>query len=126
MKYYLPINANIHILGRTVLENPLPLFWTASGLEIKTNSSELWFDVESDFESREEWVRIEVDGVLMQRMLLQKGRTKICAFRGWPMDTVRTVRLLKEVQPVREDEKKCLLIHGIQCDGELFEIPQKK
>ena len=126
MQYYLPTNANIHIFGRTVLRNPLPLFWTASGLEIRTNSSELWFDVESDFESREEWTRIEVDGVLMQRMLLLKGRTKICAFRGWPMDTVRTVRFLKEVQPVREDEKKYLLIHGVECDGELLEVPKKR
>ena len=126
MQYYLPTNENIHILGRTPLHSPLPLFWTASGVEIRTNSSELWFDVESDFTIREEWIRIELDGFCMQRMLLQKGRNKICAFRGLPMDTVRTVRFLKEVQPMQEDEQKCLLLHGIECDGELQEIPQKK
>lgn len=126
MKDYLPTDERVLVLGRTVMRNPLPLFWTASGMELRTNSSELWFDIESDYEQCEEWLRIEVDDFCVQRMLVPKGRSKICAFRSFPMDTVRTVRLLKEVQPMREDEKKCLLIHGFTCDGELYEIPQKK
>ncbi len=126
MKNYDPIQENVHILGRTNRTVPLPLFWTGSGLEIRTDSSELWFEVESDYAIREEWLRIEVDGFCMQRMLVPKGRTRICAFRGWPMDTVRTVRLLKEVQPMREDEQKCLLVHGFSCDGQLYTIPQKR
>lgn len=66
-------------MGRTKHTVPLPLFWTASGLEIRTDSSELWFDVESDYEFCEEWIRIEVDGFCMQRMMVPKGRTKLCA-----------------------------------------------
>ncbi len=41
------------------------------------------------------------------------------------MDTFRTIRFLKEVQPMREDEKKCLLIHGVECDGELEKLEKK-
>ena len=41
------------------------------------------------------------------------------------MDTFRTIRFLKEVQPVREDEKKCLLVHGVECDGELEKLEKK-
>ena len=126
MNYYLPTDEKILILGRTVKTNPMPLFWTASGLELQTNSSELWFDIESDYSEREEWIRIEVDGACMQRILVPKGRSKICAFRKWPMDTVRTIRFLKEVQPMREDEQRYLLIHGLECDGDLCEIPKKK
>lgn len=126
MNHYLPTDEKIHILGRTTEQNPLPLFWTASGVEFRTKCSELWFDIESDFTIREEWIRIEVDGCCMQRMMVPKGRSKICAFRTWPSDVEHTVRLLKEVQPMREDEKKFLLLHGIECDGELVAVPQKK
>lgn len=126
MKNYLPTDSHMHILGRTYKSIPLPLFWTGSGIEIHTDSSTLYFDLETDYESREEWIRIEVDGFCMQRMLLEKGRRKVCAYRDWPADTVRCVRLLKEVQPIREDERKCLLLYGILCDGQLYEIPPKK
>lgn len=125
MKHYLPTDKEIHILGRTVRQNPLPLFWTASGVELRTKCSELWFDIESDFTIREEWIRIEVDGCLLQRRMVPKGRSKICAFRTFPAETERTVRLLKEVQPMREDEQKYLLLHGIACEGELLEVPEK-
>lgn len=126
MKYYLPTDPEIYVLGWTKMGNPLPLFWTGSGVEIDTDSSCLWLDVETDYETWEEWIRIEIDGVCMQRMLLEKGRKRICAFRNLPPGVHRKVRLLKEVQPVREDEKKCLLLHEIICDGQLYQIPQKK
>lgn len=126
MKHYLPTDPEIYVLGRTKMGNPLPLFWTGSGVELDTDSSCLWFDVETDYETWEEWIRIEIDGVCMQRMLLEKGRKQICAFRNLPSGVHRKVRLLKEVQPVREDEKKCLLLHEIICDGQLYQIPQKK
>lgn len=126
LKTYLPTHPDILILGRTKYGVPLPLFWTGSGLELYTDSGTLWFDLESDYEIREEWIRIEVDGFCMQRIMLPKGRVKVCAFRGWPNDTVRRIRLLKEVQPVREDEKKCLLVHELECDGRLYEVPGKK
>lgn len=126
MTYYLPTDRNIHVLGRTTGNVPLPLFWTGSGMELYTDSGTLWFELETDYDIQEEWIRIEVDGFCMQRMLLPKGRSRICAFRGWPCGTIRRIRLLKEVQPIREDEKKCLLVHGLECDGSLYAPPEKK
>lgn len=126
LQNFSPVHEKVHIMGRTKHTVPLPLFWTASGLEIRTDSSQLWFDVESDYEFCEEWIRIEVDGFCMQRMIVPKGRTKLCAFRGWPADTVRIVRIMKETQPDHGDEKRCLLIHGFSCDGELYDCPEKK
>lgn len=126
MKQYLPTNTKVYVLGRVKISNPLPLFWTGSGIEINTDAGSLWFEVETDYELWEEWIRIEVDGFCIQRMLLEKGKRRICAFRGFPAGVRRRVRLLKEVQPVREDEKKCLLLHKIICDGQLYEVPQKR
>lgn len=126
LRFVSPLHENVSIMGRTKISEPLPLFWTASGVEIRTDSSELWFELESDYERMEEWIRIEVDVFCMQRMIVPKGRSKICAFRGWPSDTIRTVRLLKEVQPMRGDESRWLLVHGIWCNGELYPVPKRK
>lgn len=112
MQYYDALDERLKILGRTVRTSPMPIFWTAGGVEVRTDSSELWFELESDYEHREEWIRIEVDGFCLQRMMLPKGRTTVCAFRALPMDKVRIVRLLKEVQPAREDEKRFLYSMG--------------
>lgn len=54
MNSYLPTCPEIHILGRTKMQNPLPLFWTGSGLELRTDSTQLWFELESDYAEREE------------------------------------------------------------------------
>lgn len=126
MNRFLPARPEIHILGRTKIRNPLPLFWTGSGLELRTDSTQLWFELESDYAEREEWIRIEVDGFCLQRMMVPKGRSRICAYRGFPGKTVRTVRLLKEVQPMQEDERKCLLVHSLEGDGSLYKVPEKK
>ena len=122
---YLPTDERIHVLGRTKAGVPLPLFWTGSGVELWTNSSCLWFELETGYDRCEEWIRIEVDGFCLQRMLLERGKRKVCAYRNLPMDKVRRVRLLKEVQPMREDEGKYLLLHGISCDGKLQGVPKK-
>ena len=126
MKYCVPTQKGIHILGRTCVKDPLPLFWTASGVEFLTDSSEVWFDITTDFSIREEWVRIEVDGFCIQRILLPKGRNRVCAFRGFPKDTVRHIRFMKEVQPMRNDERRFLLLHGIEYDGELYPFPEER
>ena len=124
--YYLPDDPRIHILGRTKIHVPLPLFWTGSGLEFCTDSGTLWLDLETDYDYNEEWIRIEVDGFCMQRLMLPKGKSRICAFRNWPQDTVRRIRILKEIQPLREDEKKMLLVWGLEGDGNLYEMEEKK
>ena len=126
MRHYLPTEPEIHILGRTRKGTPLPLFWTASGLEFQTDAGELWFELESGYDVMEEWIRIEVDGFCLQRMMVPKGKSRLCAFRGFPAGSLRTVRLLKEVQPMRDDEGRFLLVHGLDCDGNLFPVPKKR
>lgn len=123
MNCYLPTDSKIHILGRTKVQTPLPLFWTASGLEFRTDANELWFTLESDYDSMEEWIRIEVDGFCLQRLIVPKGKSRLCAFRNFPSGTMRTVKLLKEIQPMPEDEKRYLLVHDLECDGRI-ELPE--
>ena len=79
MQRYSPLDERVHIYGRCVAREPLPLFWTGSGVEVITDGTELWFELESDYDEWEEWIRIELDGVCAQRRMVDKGRSRICA-----------------------------------------------
>lgn len=125
MNYYNADDKKIRILGRTTKAVPTPIFWTASGAEFVTDSSQLWIDIEADYTQREIWVRIEIDGFCMQRLLLQRGRNKICAFFNLPKQE-RHIRFMRETQPMQEDETQVLLFYGVECDGELCNLPEKK
>ena len=57
-----PLDPRVVIHGRTVRQIPLPLFWTASGVELETNARMLAFVLDASFTTREPWVRVEVDG----------------------------------------------------------------
>lgn len=127
MHTYIPIKEkNIHINGRTVMADPLPLFWTGSGVEFDVDGSELYFDFTTDYELYEQWIRIEIDGFSMIRMPLPKGESHICAFRNMPPETVKHVQLIKEVQAMSADPKAKLLLNAIWADGGLQPLQGKK
>lgn len=102
------------------------LFWTGSGFEANVKASELWMDVEVDYDMFEQWVSVEIDGVLISRTMLTKGRYDVCLFRGMNKDIVKNVRIYKEVQPMPSDEKSMFLIHSLKTDGEFEKVEDKK
>lgn len=127
MNEFIPIEEEkIRILGRTVKAAPLPLFWTASGVEFVTDAAELYFELETDYTVHEQWIRIELDGYPMTRTALTKGKSMVCAFRGLDPAVKKRVRLIKEVQPMRIDPENKLLLHAIHMDGQLYSLPEKK
>lgn len=128
MRYtYIPAEEeNIRILGRTKKTAPLPLFWTAGGVEFITDATELSFTVETDYSIHEQWIRIELDGFPMTRTALERGTTTVCAFHGLDPAVKKRVRLLKEVQPMRIDPENALVLHAIHTDGQLYPLPEKK
>ena len=117
MNAYSPLDPRITIHGRTLPQTPLPLFWTGSGVEFVTDSTQLAFEFETDFETREQWIRIEIDGASVLRMPMEKGRSRIYAYRDMASGSPRRVRLYKETQPMPRDPSAILLLHGICCDG---------
>lgn len=126
MYTYIPAEENITVIGRTVNENPLPLFWTGSGVEFITDGEELYFDLETDYSIHEQWIRILVNGFSVVRMPLAKGKNTVCAFRGFAGTGEKTVQLLKEVQPMRIDEENRLKLLAVRTDGRIFPAAPKK
>lgn len=112
------------ILGDS--DSPLALFWTGSGLLIYGALSELWIDLESDYDIYESWISWSVNGETVGRVMVEKGRSKICLFRGMNQDTPKMVRILKETQAMSGDGNHTLLVHGIEYQGTILDLPEPK
>ena len=106
--------------------NPIAFFWTGSGFEANVKASELWMNVEVDYDVFEQWISVEINGEIMARTMLNKGRYDVCLFRGMNKDNVKNVRVYKEVQPMPGDDKNMLIIHSLKTDGEFEEVPEKR
>lgn len=124
--YLLEEVKEIKVLGRTTANRkPLTLFWTGSGIECNVRASELWVEIEADYDSYEPWMSVVINGVYVSRRMLNKGREWICLFRGMNQEIVKNVKVLKEVQAMSGDEKHCMQIHAIRIDGSFLPVGEK-
>lgn len=124
MKEYSPLHSAVCIHGRTVKQQPLPLFWTGSGVEFITDAASLALNFAADYNDREPWIRVEVDSVSLLRTSLPKGGSRLWVWQGMASRAKHRVRLYKEVQPMPRDQKSLLYLSGITCDGSLFAVPE--
>lgn len=126
MYKYLPTDReHILVYGRTTDANPLPLFWTAGGIEFSTRSTEVYVELEADYDGAEEWVEFIVDGCLYQRFIVSKGKNEYCIFRGMYEHELKLVNVRMSSQAMPEDSVRKLLIHSITCDEELEPVKPK-
>ncbi|WP_315068899.1 SGNH/GDSL hydrolase family protein [uncultured Clostridium sp.] len=117
---------NLKIHGRTTgCFEPLTLFWTGSAIELNAKGSELWIEVESDYDIFEQWISITINSVPVSRQMLNRGRHWICVFRGMDEKAMKNVRIIKEVQPMSEDINCYMQIHRAKFDGEFLPIKDK-
>ncbi|MBQ7359374.1 MAG: GDSL family lipase [Lachnospiraceae bacterium] len=127
LKYY-PLNeiANAKIHGRTDLsQQPLPLFWNGSAIEINATGTELWIEVEVDFDFHEPWVAYQIDGAFIGRQMLMPGKHKLCLFRNMFPDNAKNLRFYRELQAMSEDINCHILIHGFYSDGEFLPVKDR-
>lgn len=120
-KYLLSEVEGLRVLGRTTVgREPLVLFWTGSGFAVDYDGTELWCEFETDYACYEQWVSVIVNGALLSRQMLPKGRQKICLFRNMQTKKRNHVKVLKEVQPMPEDEAAFFGVHALYGDGDFF------
>lgn len=124
LKVYSPIDPRILIHGRTVEQEPLPLFWTGAGIELETDAGELWAEVENTGYTGLLWLRAELDGTTVLRQAAARGVSRICIYRGAPRER-RRVRLYREQQPFPREPACVLYIRSLLCDGELYAMPPR-
>ena len=102
-------NRQYRVLGRTGGSvDPLSLFWTGSALELNLRATELWVTLESSYMVFENWIDVMVNGALIQRFMVPKGRSEICLFRGMDRNQTRNVRIVRDTQAMHLDPRNSL------------------
>ncbi len=104
---------------------PLALFWTGSGIELNVRASELWVELEVDYDCHEQWLSVLINGAHVSRQMLVRGHHEICLFRNMNPQEVKNVRLVKDVQAMSDDEGAQLLIHGVSTDGQFLPVEER-
>lgn len=118
----------VRVLGRHVAkQHPLTLFYTAAGIECLFTGSELWIQLNADYNQVEPWVSVELNGAWISRFPVNKGESEICLFRGMTPGTQKHIRVLKDVQAMNDDPAHLLQITGLRYeDGEFLPLPEPK
>ena len=117
----------VRVLGRTTGTDEVNLFWTGSGIEFIYTGSELQVEVNADYDAYEPWLAVELNGVQISRVPLNKGKNEVCLFRGMTVGKPKHVRILKEVQAMHQDPGHLLQIVELQyADGEFLQLPEPK
>ena len=60
-------------------------------------------EVNADYDAYEPWLAVELNGVQISRVPLNKGKNEVCLFRGMTVGKPKHVRILKEVQAMHQD-----------------------
>lgn len=113
--------------GRT--ENnlyPLPLFFNGSGIEVNVTGSELWIDIDVDFDVHEPWIWTAINDAFMSRQMLLPGTQSVCLFRGMSPDAVKNVKFMRELQAMSEDDSCHILVKGFQSDGFFLPVSDRR
>ncbi|WP_455500369.1 GDSL-type esterase/lipase family protein [Gemmiger sp.] len=117
----------VRALGRHAGRDPLTLYWSASGIELLFDGSELWVDFHCEYDVIEPWVSVELDGACYARFAPSPGDSRVCLFRGMAPGTPKHLRLLKDVQAMPNDPRHLLQITALEYDGGTFlPLPEPK
>lgn len=101
------------------------MFWTGSGIELNVKGSELWIEVEVDYDMYEPWISIVINSAPVSRQMLTAGRYWVCVFRGMNEHEVKNVRIIRDVQAMNGDPVSYMQIHAVKFDGEFLPIEEK-
>lgn len=117
---------DIKINGRTVTDrDTLPLFWTAAGFEVNAKGSELWVELEAGYDPYEPWFSIIINGAFVAKQMAQKGRSRVCLFRGMNPEEVKHVKFVRDVQAMSDDPESYLTVCSLFFDGEFLPVEEK-
>ena len=117
---------HVWLLGRFDPQQPvLPLYWTGSGVEMHIRCTELDLELECDYDIQCPWLGVMVDGAPVARFALERGRRFYTLLAGMDETVAHTVTVVRDTQPVQEDERLFVCVHRLRSDGELLPPPER-
>ncbi|MDD6691816.1 MAG: GDSL-type esterase/lipase family protein [Lachnospiraceae bacterium] len=115
----------LRVLGRTDREHPFSFFWTASGIEFAAAAESVFCELDSQYESNEIWVDVLVDGARIQRILLPKGRSRICLAGNLDPSVTRTFSLRRDTQAMPKEGASVLTVNALEIEGTFEPLPER-
>lgn len=123
---------NLRPLGRFHEESArqagaLPLLWACSGWEARFTGSALEVLLEADYQGKEPWIAVDVNGAPLIRTPAPRGESALLLFQGMTAGTVKHVRFWKDTQPMGQDGDSVhrLRVRGLRWEGgEFLPLPE--
>ena len=117
---------HVRLLGRFDPQQPVfPMFFTGSGVEMRIRCTTLEMEIEAGYALQCPWLGVMVDGAPVARMALRRGRHLYTLLAGMDETVAHTVTVVRDTQPVPEDEALFVTAHRIRTDGELLPLPNR-
>ncbi len=108
----------------------ITFFWTGSSLEFIVSGSELSVDLEVPEDSLCPWISIMLNGHLLQRCLLRRGRQTLLVYDRLNYREPKTIRIIKDspalLQNALYEGETLYTVTGISTDGSFTPLPEKK
>ena len=108
----------------------ITFFWTGSSLELCVSGSCLFIDLEVPEDCLCPWVCILLNGHVLQRCLLRRGRQTLTVYDQLNYTQEKHIRLIKEspalLQNAVFEGETLYTVTGIRTDGAFFPLPEKK
>ena len=117
---------HVRLLGRFDPQQPVfPMFWTGSGVEMQIRCTTLQVEIEAGYALQCPWLGVMVDGAPVARFALERGRRFYTLLAGMDETVAHTVTVVRDTQPVLEDERLFVIAHRLRTDGELLPLPNQ-
>ncbi len=104
----------------------LTLYWPESGPEFKVRASEMYAEIEAEYDVHELFIDVFVGSERLMRFPLQKGKYRYLIFRGFDPANEYTVRIARNTQFMPYDEASLIKIHSVDIEGEILDAPKHK
>lgn len=88
--------------------------------------TELWIDIDVDYDMHEPWIWTALNGAFMSRQMLSAGSYSLCLFRSMSPEPVKNIKFFRELQAMSEDNTCRLLIKGFRSDGAFWPVESKR
>ena len=122
LNYFKIKDIPVRVHGRVVGSGDvIPLLSNGHGIEVNVTGSQLWADVETEYNDFEPWAAIEINGELISRFAPDRGIHRLCLLRGVSPEETTRVKFYRELQAMSDDPKTCITIKGLWTDGEFKE-----
>ncbi|MGN1021835.1 MAG: GDSL-type esterase/lipase family protein, partial [Aristaeellaceae bacterium] len=117
---------HVRLLGRyDPQQSAFPMYWTGSGVEICIRCVTLQVEIEADYVLQCPWMGVLVDGAPAARFALERGKRWYTLLGGMDDAAAHTVTLLRDTQPVAEDEGLYVTAHRLRTDGTLLPLTER-